>query len=445
MMGSDRRQVECCGYRRRRAAVMAGGERRRRYLELRRRYWDDFLPGEANLPGGPRKTAWTPRQRLDNTALNNFLFKTTAEESHEESGEGLRREYLKPSPVPESLVLHVDQLSRNVNENHLKEIFGNFGEVVNVRLAIDHVVNIPKGFAYVEFKNRVDADKAQLYMDGAQVDGKVVRAKFTLPERKRAPSPPKAVSTTSRRDAPKSKDAAADVDKVGPKKPREASPRGRPLSPPRRRSPGARRGSPRRGPGSPPPRRRVDSPVRRKAGSPYRRGDSPPLRRRPGSPPRGRSPSSPPRRYRSPPRGSPRRMRGSPIRRRSPLPLRRRLRPEGSPRRARSPPRRSPAGRRRSRSPIRRPARSPSGSPSPRRGRGPPARRGRLSSYSSSPSPRRGPRRVSRSRSPRSVFGISRWPIRGRGPSSSSSSTSTSSSPPHTLPLPPPPPLPRKP
>ncbi|KAL0300995.1 UNVERIFIED_CONTAM: Serine/arginine-rich splicing factor [Sesamum radiatum] len=268
----------------------------------------------------------------------------------------------KSSPPP--------RISRNVNENHLKEIFvwdteagelvsihekGNFGEVVNVRLAIDHVVNLPKGFAYVEFKNRADAEKAQLYMDGAQVDG-FVRAKFTLPERKKVSSPPKAAATSSRRDVPKSDDAALDADKDAPKRPREGythllsvvnksslclpfhmhdcfnktfwvssgSPGRKPLSPPRRRSPVVRRGSPRRESGSPAPRRRVDSPVRRRADSPYRRGDSPPPRRRPASPPRGRSPSSPPRRFRSPPRASPRRIRGSPVRRRSPLPPRRR-------------------------------------------------------------------------------------------------------------------------
>lgn len=72
-----------------------------------------------------------------------------------------------------------------------------------------------------------------------------------------------------------------------------ASPRRRPLSPSRRRSPVALRGSP-------PPRRRVDSPPpppRRRPESPYRRGGSPPPRRRPASPPpRGRSPSPPPRR-----------------------------------------------------------------------------------------------------------------------------------------------------
>ncbi|KAK6154527.1 hypothetical protein DH2020_008775 [Rehmannia glutinosa] len=296
----------------------------------------------------------------------------------------------KASPIPESLVLHVDQLSRNVNENHLKEYLvgfnsrillfsaGNFGEVVNVWLAIDHIVNLPKGFAY------------------AQVDGKVIRVKFTLPERKKASSPPKAVATSSSRDAPKSNDAALDADKPGPKRLKEVSPRRKLLYPPQRRSPLARRGSPRRGLDSPPPpRRRADSPVRRRADSPHRRGDSPPPRRRPASPARGRSPASPPRRYN---RSSPRRIHCSPVRRRSPLPPRRR-----SPRRARSPPRRSPVGRRHSRSPIRRPARSRSRSLSPRRGCGPPARRGRSSSYSSSPSPCRAPWRVSRSRSPRRV------------------------------------------
>lgn len=32
--------------------------------------------------------------------------------------------YRKSSPIPESLVLHIGELTRNVNENHLREIFG---------------------------------------------------------------------------------------------------------------------------------------------------------------------------------------------------------------------------------------------------------------------------------------------------------------------------------
>ncbi|CAK9165671.1 unnamed protein product [Ilex paraguariensis] len=309
----------------------------------------------------------------------------------------------KASPIPESLVLHVDQLTRNVNENHLREIFSTFGEVVHVRLAMDHTANCSKGFGYVGFKTRGDAEKAQFYMDGAQVDGNVVRTRFTLPERKKASSPPR-TSAPSRRDAPKSDTDGADVETDGPKRQRESSPRRKPLSPSQRRSSVARRGSPRRNPDSP-PRRLADSPVRRRAQSPYRRRDSPPPRRRPASPARGRSPSSPPRRNRSP-RASPRRMRGSPVRRRSPLPPRRR-----SPRRARSPPRRSPIHRR-SRSPLRRPARSYSRSISPQRGRAPGARRGRSSS-NSSPSPRKFSENLFLFR-----------PLRGRSTSNSSSSSS---------------------
>ncbi|KAL0695659.1 hypothetical protein Bca4012_062839 [Brassica carinata] len=126
--------------------------------------------------------------------------------------------------IKESLVLRVDSLSRNVNESHLKEIFqqyyiDNFGEVVDVELAMDRAVNRPKRYAYVEFKARTDAEKAQLAMDGGQIDGKFVKAKFTLRPRQKVPPPPKAVSSAPKREAPKSDNTKADVEKTGPKRP----------------------------------------------------------------------------------------------------------------------------------------------------------------------------------------------------------------------------------
>ncbi|KAK9204507.1 hypothetical protein WN943_014769 [Citrus x changshan-huyou] len=271
-------------------------------------------------------------------------------------------DFRKASTENDSLVLYIDSLSRNVNEGHLREIFSNFGEVVDVELVMDRAVNLPRGSGYVRFKTRADAEKAQLYMDGAQIDGNVVHATFTLSLVKKVSPPPKPVAASSKRDSSRTDNVSADIEKDGPKRPREPSPRRKPPPSPRRRSPGPRRGgSPRRPPDSP-PRRRIESPIRRRLESPYRRGETPP-RRRPASSPRGRSPSPPPRRHRSPARASPRRMRGSPIRRRSPLPPRRRSPP---PRRARSPPRKSPL-RRRTRSPIRRPLHSRSRSLSPRR------------------------------------------------------------------------------
>nr|CAD1829286.1 unnamed protein product [Ananas comosus var. bracteatus] len=55
------------------------------------------------------------------------------------------------------------------------------------------LVNLPRGYGYVEFKKRADAEKALLYMDGGQIDGNVVRVKFTLALRQKASSPPKVV------------------------------------------------------------------------------------------------------------------------------------------------------------------------------------------------------------------------------------------------------------
>ena len=37
------------------------------------------------------------------------------------------------------------------------------------------VVNLPRGYAYVEYKTWEEAEKARLHMDGGQLDGNVLR------------------------------------------------------------------------------------------------------------------------------------------------------------------------------------------------------------------------------------------------------------------------------
>ena len=69
----------------------------------------------------------------------------------------------------------VGNLTRNVTEVHIKEIFAHYGPIKSVDLAIDRQVNLPKGFAHIEFEARDDAEKAMDYMNGAQIDGNVVR------------------------------------------------------------------------------------------------------------------------------------------------------------------------------------------------------------------------------------------------------------------------------
>ncbi|XP_024531898.1 serine/arginine-rich splicing factor SR45 [Selaginella moellendorffii] len=193
-------------------------------------------------------------------------------------------------PAEDSSRLHVSQLSRNVNESHLKEIFGNYGDIIAVDLAMDKTVNLPKRFAYVDYKSKSDVEKAQQFMDGVGIlflsflcffflYGLVISVKLT-----RKVSLARGVSP--KRDA--------------------APPRRRPpaSSPVRRRSPSPgfrrRRRSPNRSPiRRPMGRQRSPAPYRRRSPLPVRRVRTPPRR---SSPVRRRSRTPPPRRMRSPPR-----------------------------------------------------------------------------------------------------------------------------------------------
>ncbi|XP_026402677.1 serine/arginine-rich splicing factor SR45-like isoform X2 [Papaver somniferum] len=61
-------------------------------------------------------------------------------------------------------------------------------------------VNLPRGFGYVVYMTRAYAEKALLFMDGAQIDGNVVRARFTLSPRKKGSSPTKIVPASQKKD-----------------------------------------------------------------------------------------------------------------------------------------------------------------------------------------------------------------------------------------------------
>ena len=47
---------------------------------------------------------------------------------------------------------------------------------------MDRVVGLPRGFAYVEYETRADAERAKLHMDGGQLDGNVITCVFRCPE-----------------------------------------------------------------------------------------------------------------------------------------------------------------------------------------------------------------------------------------------------------------------
>lgn len=64
--------------------------------------------------------------------------------------------------------LVVNNLTGNVNENHLQEIFGTFGDINNVDLLTKECKfgELKRGIAYIDFEYASDADEAEIYMNG---------------------------------------------------------------------------------------------------------------------------------------------------------------------------------------------------------------------------------------------------------------------------------------
>ncbi|KAK4180478.1 hypothetical protein QBC36DRAFT_320049 [Triangularia setosa] len=75
------------------------------------------------------------------------------------------------------LQIVVERLTRNVNEDHLREIFGQYGEIEDLDIL---------------YYSEADAEAAIAHMHEATVDGAVINVSIVLPRRKLSPAPPTA-------------------------------------------------------------------------------------------------------------------------------------------------------------------------------------------------------------------------------------------------------------
>lgn len=91
--------------------------------------------------------------------------------------------FRRRSPSPQPKKLHVGNLTRNVNEEHLREIFGLFGKLQRVELGWDRRTDLPKGFAYVEYEKHEHSLEAIKRMDGVRDDAFLFRSLFQMDTR----------------------------------------------------------------------------------------------------------------------------------------------------------------------------------------------------------------------------------------------------------------------
>ncbi len=81
--------------------------------------------------------------------------------------------------------LFVGNLSFITSANNLINTFSDFGNVLDVKLVMDHITNRSKGFAFIEMNSEAEAQKAIQGLNGKDLDGRNINvsvAKTKVPE-----------------------------------------------------------------------------------------------------------------------------------------------------------------------------------------------------------------------------------------------------------------------
>lgn len=81
--------------------------------------------------------------------------------------------------------LRVTNLSEDADDEDLRVLFGRFGRVVRVYVGRDRETGICKGYAFVSFEDREEADRARQRIDGRGYDNLILSCQWSLPRGER--------------------------------------------------------------------------------------------------------------------------------------------------------------------------------------------------------------------------------------------------------------------
>jgi len=77
--------------------------------------------------------------------------------------------------------LRVTNISEDTQENDLRELFGGFGRVARVYVGRDRETGAGKGFAFVSFEERANAQKAMEKVHGKGYDNLILSVQWSQP------------------------------------------------------------------------------------------------------------------------------------------------------------------------------------------------------------------------------------------------------------------------
>ncbi|MCL5096288.1 MAG: RNA-binding protein [Candidatus Omnitrophica bacterium] len=82
--------------------------------------------------------------------------------------------------------LYVGNLSHNVTENDLQDLFSKHGPVTEVNLVLDRMTGQPRGFAFVSMATPEGAQAAISALNGTEVQGRALTVNEARPREERS-------------------------------------------------------------------------------------------------------------------------------------------------------------------------------------------------------------------------------------------------------------------
>jgi RNA recognition motif-containing protein len=84
--------------------------------------------------------------------------------------------------------IYVSNLSFRINDEDLKQVFAEYGEIISAKVITDNYSGKSRGFGFVEMKNDEEADKAITELNEAEFDGKTMSVAIARPKTDRPKS-----------------------------------------------------------------------------------------------------------------------------------------------------------------------------------------------------------------------------------------------------------------
>ena len=81
--------------------------------------------------------------------------------------------------------IYVGNLSFRTDDQELREVFAEFGDVASAKVVIDRETDRSRGFGFVEMDNDDEAKAAIEALDGAEVSGRNLRVNEAKPRESR--------------------------------------------------------------------------------------------------------------------------------------------------------------------------------------------------------------------------------------------------------------------